>query len=257
MDTISGLNAIKSVFAALGAKTSDSNYGVALLDKTSGEPKGLMGMSDLASLLGVNAKTLDASGVFVASWESNWLRLRHGNDAASVASTAIGAAIVEAGHLIIVAKSEAAKTWNDADKAGGTAYITSAYGALGDFDGKTKTATIVSTLTGAAEGLAAKYCADFVPNVNPTSDTNWAAYGCGSGKWYLPAAGELMLMWKYRSEINKVMSAIGGTQLGTGYYWSSTESSQRTAWTLRFGNGHFSTTPKTSEFTARPVCAWY
>lgn len=45
-------NGLKSLFSTLGAKTSDSNYGVALLDKTSGEPKGLMGMSSLASVLG-------------------------------------------------------------------------------------------------------------------------------------------------------------------------------------------------------------
>lgn len=52
MDKILSKDTIKNVFSALGAKTSDSNYGVALLDKTSGEPKGLMGMSDLASVLG-------------------------------------------------------------------------------------------------------------------------------------------------------------------------------------------------------------
>ena len=55
MDKILSINTIKNVFAALGAKTSDSNYGVALLDKTTAEPKGLMGMSDLASVLGVIA----------------------------------------------------------------------------------------------------------------------------------------------------------------------------------------------------------
>ena len=53
MDKILSINTIKNVFAALGAKTSDDNYGVALLDKTSGEPKGLMGIGDLASVLGV------------------------------------------------------------------------------------------------------------------------------------------------------------------------------------------------------------
>ena len=52
MDKILSKDTIKNVFSALGAKTSDSNYGVALLDKTSGEPKGFMGMSDLASVLG-------------------------------------------------------------------------------------------------------------------------------------------------------------------------------------------------------------
>ena len=46
-------NGMKSLFFSLGAKTSDSNYAVGLYDKTSAEPKGLMGMSDLASVLGV------------------------------------------------------------------------------------------------------------------------------------------------------------------------------------------------------------
>ncbi len=54
MDKILSKDTIKNVFAALGAKTSDSNYGVALLDKTSGEPKGFMGISDLASVLGAS-----------------------------------------------------------------------------------------------------------------------------------------------------------------------------------------------------------
>lgn len=48
-------NGMKSLFFSLGAKTSDSNYAVGLYDKTSAEPKGLMGMSDLASVLGVPA----------------------------------------------------------------------------------------------------------------------------------------------------------------------------------------------------------
>ena len=54
MDKILSINTIKNVFAALGAKTSDNNYGVALLDKTTAEPQGLMGMSDLASVLGAS-----------------------------------------------------------------------------------------------------------------------------------------------------------------------------------------------------------
>ena len=52
MDGILTLNTIKNVFSALGAKTSDSNYAVALLDKTSAEPKGMMDFANLASVLG-------------------------------------------------------------------------------------------------------------------------------------------------------------------------------------------------------------
>ena len=61
MDKILSIQTIKNVFAALGAKTSDSNYGVALLDKTTAEPKGLMGMRDLASVLGATATQIASS----------------------------------------------------------------------------------------------------------------------------------------------------------------------------------------------------
>ena len=52
MADLSLVNALKTAFSALGAKTSDSNYAVGLFDKTTAEPKGIMGMSDLASVLG-------------------------------------------------------------------------------------------------------------------------------------------------------------------------------------------------------------
>ena len=50
LDSLS--NGIKELFAALGAKTSDSNYAVPLLNKTNGTPLGMMDMSSLASVLG-------------------------------------------------------------------------------------------------------------------------------------------------------------------------------------------------------------
>ena len=52
MADLSLVNALKTAFSALGAKTSDSNYAVGLFDETTAEPKGIMGMSDLASVLG-------------------------------------------------------------------------------------------------------------------------------------------------------------------------------------------------------------
>ena len=45
-------NGMKNLFSSLGAKTSDSNYAVGLFDKTSAEPKGIMDMASLASVLG-------------------------------------------------------------------------------------------------------------------------------------------------------------------------------------------------------------
>jgi hypothetical protein len=49
----------------------------------------------------------------------------------------------------------------------------------------------------------------------------------GSG-WYIPAAGELQILYNNRN-------AIGG--FGTGYYWSSTEYNINSAWYLDFGSG--------------------
>ena len=54
---------MKSMFSSLGAKTSDSNYAVGLYDKTSAEPKGLMGMSDLASVLGGTVTTYSGNSL--------------------------------------------------------------------------------------------------------------------------------------------------------------------------------------------------
>ena len=47
-------NGMKDLFSSLGAKTSDSNYAVGLFDKTSAEPKGIMDMASLASVLGAS-----------------------------------------------------------------------------------------------------------------------------------------------------------------------------------------------------------
>lgn len=58
MNTISFSNAFKSLIATLGAKTTDSNYAVPLVNKTSGAPQGFMDMSNLASVLGVSLSAL-------------------------------------------------------------------------------------------------------------------------------------------------------------------------------------------------------
>lgn len=57
MDTITTLNAIKSVYAGLGAKTSDSSYAVPLVDSSSAEPKGFMSMTNLSKTIGTNLLT--------------------------------------------------------------------------------------------------------------------------------------------------------------------------------------------------------
>lgn len=82
---------------------------------------------------------------------------------------------------------------------------------------------------------------------------NYAALAChnyrGGGQidWYLPSKNELNLMYK-RKDI------IGG--FVTGYYWSSTESDFKYAWSQYFGFGYQGLNDKKFAFFVRPVRAF-
>uniref|UniRef100_UPI00189C8800 Lcl domain-containing protein n=1 Tax=Bacteroides congonensis TaxID=1871006 RepID=UPI00189C8800 len=57
--------------------------------------------------------------------------------------------------------------------------------------------------------------------------------------WNLPALGELMLMAKYKKEINELVTSMFGSQniLTTDWYWSSTEYDASSSWYVHFHNG--------------------
>ena len=61
--------------------------------------------------------------------------------------------------------------------------------------------------------------------------------GTNAGDWYLPAMGELYAIYRNMDVLNIALGKIGGTKLGTNYYWSSSEYSASSAWTLYFYNG--------------------
>ena len=77
------------------------------------------------------------------------------------------------------------------------------------------------------------------------SGTSYAAGYCnayrtsGVSGWCLPAQGELYasIVTNY-SAVSKGISAAGGTQLSSGYwYWSSSESSTNLAWNVYANDG--------------------
>jgi len=96
--------------------------------------------------------------------------------------------------------------------------ITSVAAVNMDFNGETNTTAIVTQL-GANNGTpyAAKVCADLV------------AYGFDD--WYLPAAGEL-------NEMYLKLGPNGSAQITTGYYWSSSEFLDTSAWFQYFDDGN-------------------
>ena len=86
---------------------------------------------------------------------------------------------------------------------------------------------------------------------------NHLTYNMGTNSlgWYLPAAGELQLIYSHRVELNKTLTLLSTQNyrtrpLYTGPYWSSTEYDNQKAWCL--DNGLLSTS-KTRNHDTRPV----
>ena len=101
-------------------------------------------------------------------------------------------------------------------------------GALAEFDGKANTAAIIA---GYAEHSVSMETGDMctVLNTFNTSDSH--------NDWYVPALGQLALIYLNRTEINAALTKIGGTALTYDYYWSSSECTSGVAWYVRFFNG--------------------
>lgn len=87
---------------------------------------------------------------------------------------------------------------------------------------------------------------DYAGEANTTSiaaiDTSGATYKCDNfvfpngAKGYLPALGEWQIAHNNRAAVNAALSLIGGSSLGSQYYWSSTQYSANRAWVLLWGN---------------------
>ena len=172
----------------------------------------------------------------------------------SADATAIGVALVAGEHKFMIAKSDATDgsnstlTWDksysdlsltnygNADGTNSKGYLTGAStpqlnkdfttwkaGALSDFNGKANTEAIA-----AASSDARDMCT--VLNTFNASDSH--------NDWYVPACGQLALMYLNMTEINAALAKIGGTALAAEYYWSSSEYSSNYAWYLNFSNGY-------------------
>ena len=80
--------------------------------------------------------------------------------------------------------------------------------ALSDFNGKSNTDVLV--------GLGSAYTAAYACNLYGTT-------ALPAGNWYLPACGELGYIIPRFNEIQSALQAVGGVQLNSYGYWSSTE----------------------------------
>lgn len=123
------------------------------------------------------------------------------------------------------------------------------------FDGKENTDAIIGALTGikdsqgtvgapAAEAARGyKACTHKSDGIDDTTI------------WNLPAFGELMMMAKYKLEINELTTSIYGSQniFMADWYWSSTEYDVSSSWIVYFSMGHSTTNGRSVAGRVRPV----
>lgn len=108
------------------------------------------------------------------------------------------------------------------------------------FDGKLYTQTILAYNP---NYQAAKYC----------NDMSASGTGFGAGNWYLPALGELNLIYVNKAAVNTALAKVASmTQLSSySTYWSSSENSTFLAWQQGFGIGNVGTGSKDSDYPVR------
>ncbi len=183
----------------------------------------------------------------------------------SADATAIGVAIVAGEHKFMIAKSDASNDgsnydlyWIQEDVAGivnnnsvdglhsigglpkpdgsfadyvyhlSGDFTTWTAGALSDFNGKANTDAIINSYT--EHGVSMNdidMC--FVLNTFNESDSY--------KDWYIPALGQLALIYLNKTEINAALAKIGGIALTDSYYWASSEIDFYSAWNIFFRSG--------------------
>lgn len=241
-------DSLKKWFYTQGTTAATATSRIPLLD-ASGNP---IGSDTLDNIFKLNNQTLFTANVGVAAYdESNHFVFCQPNEALSKAPIAVGVWIQEGGKLIVVAKDQQTSTkWATSNVTGGTT-AKGRESAIADMDGRANTSTIITTLGDNAP--AAKFCHEYYP-----SNVDAANPYVGSGRWWLPSAGELWMIWSHLLEVNRILTKIGGTALNRSQgYWSSTENSDTYAWLMNFSNGIFIGNSKTNERNVRPVSAFY
>lgn len=73
---------------------------------------------------------------------------------------------------------------------------------------------------------------------------------------YIPTAGQLAAMYLYREELNKALKMVHGTPMKEGVYWSSSEISAGSSWSVDCNEGYVYNYSKSSSNSVRPCTAF-
>lgn len=72
---------------------------------------------------------------------------------------------------------------------------------------------------------------------------------------FLPAVGQLLVMYRLLSSINSALSLIGGTQLTEDYYWTSSQYNHNQAWHVILMGGYVNMRDKRNGIYVRAICS--
>lgn len=174
---------------------------------------------------------------------AQWPSLEAGGEIAD------GVVIFEGGRHLVVAPTQAdALPWSSAevqadspnygndDNFAAQVNGNNRLAAMLDFNGRQHTDAAIKASSDAHVTNAAAYAPGYCKLY---SRANSKGEGLTAGYWWLPSAGELLMMYANKAKINYALSLIkGAQQLDTNWYWSSTEGSPANAWDLSFGVGY-------------------
>ena len=119
-------------------------------------------------------------------------------------------------------------------------------------DGRLNTnAILASTCNGTT------YAATATNNYQPAGCTKDF---CKKSKWFLPSIRDLQNIYLQKTQIDASLTLLksnGATDIGTKYYWSSTENLNNLAWLFLMGNGYRGNGYKSNyNYYVRPVLAF-
>ena len=118
-------------------------------------------------------------------------------------------------------------------------YTTWTTGALSDFNGMSNSLAMVESTTDT------QYLSGILDAFNKATD----GQNQGKNDWYIPACGQLALIYLAKDEINEALENIEGATLSVGGYFSSTEGSNGCFCDISFTNGGvYSKSSKSSTF---------
>ena len=121
-------------------------------------------------------------------------------------------------------------------------------GALSDFNGKDNTDVLLTTTaTDSYKNYPKLSVLLGVFNAQDNTENQ------GYSDWYVPACGQLYLMYSHKTAINTALTKIGGTTIADYYYWSSSEYGGSYAWVVLFISGYVDNYYKNYNYRVRLV----